>query len=126
MGYRLTGPSLAHARGHDIVSDGIALGAIQVPGDGQPIVLMADRQPTGGYPKIGTVIRADLPALAQSRPDRTLRFRPVTLEDAVAALRAALARIDGLARASRPLGPDLEKLASGNHASGFTPGTAPD
>jgi biotin-dependent carboxylase-like uncharacterized protein len=90
MGYRLSGPALRHGRGHDIVSDGIALGAIQVPGDGQPIVLMADRQPTGGYPKIGTVIRADLPRLAQTRPGQTLRFAAVTVEEAVAALRAAV------------------------------------
>lgn len=90
MGYRLTGPALTHARGHDIVSDGIACGAIQVPGDGQPIVQMADRAPTGGYPKIGTVIRADLPRLAQTRPGQSLRFTPVTVDDAVAALRAAI------------------------------------
>ena len=90
MAYRLSGPALAHARGHDIVSDGIALGAIQVPGDGLPLVLMADRQPTGGYPKIGTVIRADLPPLAQLRPGQTLRFAPVTVADAVDALRAAI------------------------------------
>jgi 5-oxoprolinase (ATP-hydrolysing) subunit C len=118
MGYRLTGPRIAHARGHDIVSDGIAMGAIQVPGDGQPIVLMADRQPTGGYPKIGTVIRADLPALAQCRPGTKVHFAPVTVEEAVAALRAALA---GLEVVPQPfsLGLDMEKLASGNHASGF-------
>ena len=127
MGYRLEGPAIAHARGHDIVSDGIALGAIQVPGDGQPIILMADRQPTGGYPKIGTVIRADLPALAQSRPGRVLRFRPVTVDEAVAALRAALAEVRALAGALRPLssGLDLEKLATGDHASGFIDARGP-
>lgn len=90
MAYRLSGPPLAHARGHDIVSDGIALGAIQVPGDGLPLVLMADRQPTGGYPKIGCVIRADLPRLAQTRPGQPLRFAPVSVEHAVAALHAAI------------------------------------
>jgi 5-oxoprolinase (ATP-hydrolysing) subunit C len=90
MGYRLTGPPLVHVHGHDIVSDGIALGAIQVPGDGFPIVLMADRQPTGGYPKIGTVIRADLPRLAQTRPGQSLQFMPVSIADAVTALRAAI------------------------------------
>lgn len=96
MGYRLTGPVLHHARGHDIVSDGIAFGAIQVPGDGQPIVLMADRQPTGGYPKIGTVIRADLPRLAQTRPGASLRFEAVTIDEAVAALRATLPSAAGM------------------------------
>lgn len=90
MAYRLTGPPLPAAGGHDIVSDGIALGAIQVPADAQPFVLMADRQPTGGYAKIGTVIRADLPRVAQSRPGARLRFAPVTVEAAVAALRAAM------------------------------------
>lgn len=118
MGYRLTGPRIAHTRGHDIVSDGIAMGAIQVPGDGQPIVLMADRQPTGGYPKIGTVIRADLLALAQSRPGECVRFAPVTVDEAVAALRVAMA---GLEVQPQPvsLGLDIERLASGDHASGF-------
>ncbi|MFN0116638.1 MAG: biotin-dependent carboxyltransferase family protein [Paracoccaceae bacterium] len=90
MAFRLAGPSLAHAKGHDIVSDGIAMGAIQVPGDGLPLILMADRQPTGGYPKLGTVIRADLPRLAQTRPGEALRFAPVPVAEAVAALRAAI------------------------------------
>jgi allophanate hydrolase subunit 2 len=58
MAYRLEGPLLQHLKGHDIVSDGVAFGAIQTPGDGAPLVLMADRQPTGGYPKIANVIGA--------------------------------------------------------------------
>lgn len=121
MGYRLSGQPLAHAKGHDIVSDGIAMGAIQVPGDGLPIVLMADRQPTGGYPKIGTVIRADLPTLAQSRPGTALRFAPVTVDDAVTALRRAVDALTAMPTLAKPLqtGPDLAKLASGDHASGF-------
>ncbi|MCU0802766.1 MAG: biotin-dependent carboxyltransferase family protein [Rhodobacteraceae bacterium] len=93
MAYRLTGPPLPALAGHDIVSDGIAMGAIQVPGDGQPFVLMADRQPTGGYPKIGTVIRADLPILAQLRPGVPFRFIPVTIDAAVAALQATQDRL---------------------------------
>lgn len=121
MAWRLAGPRIAHARGHDIVSDGIALGAIQVPGDGQPLILMADRQPTGGYPKIGTVIRADLPALAQAAPGRVLRFVPVTVEAAVAALKAATQDLAEVPRRTRPIaqGIDLAALASGNHATGF-------
>jgi biotin-dependent carboxylase-like uncharacterized protein len=87
MAYRLDGPRLEHAKGHDIVSDGVAFGAIQVPGDGAPLVLMADRQPTGGYPKIAHVIGADLGALAQTRPGETLRFRQVSWDEAVAARR---------------------------------------
>jgi biotin-dependent carboxylase-like uncharacterized protein len=87
MAYVLEGPKLAHAKGFNIVSDGIPMGAIQVPGSGQPIVLMADRQPTGGYPKIATVIGADLGPLAQLRPGAQLRFEAVSIEDAVAARR---------------------------------------
>lgn len=103
MAYRLSGPRLDHAKGHDIVSDGIAMGAIQVPGDGQPLVLMADRQPTGGYPKIATVIRADLPRLAQTRPGETLRLMPVTVEAAVEALRQAVPQAEDLRRRLRVL-----------------------
>lgn len=77
MGLRLEGPPVRAARGHDIASDGIAGGAIQVPGDGQPIVLLADRQTTGGYPKIATVASADLPAVGRLAPGMTLRFQAV-------------------------------------------------
>ena len=67
MGMRLEGPALEHsAKGYNIVSDGIAHGSIQVPGNGLPIILLADRQTTGGYPKIATVISADLPALGRT------------------------------------------------------------
>jgi len=75
MAYQLEGPRLKHTKGFNIVSDGIALGAIQVPGEGYPLVLMADRQPTGGYPKIATVIGADLGKLAQLRPGAQRRFQ---------------------------------------------------
>jgi 5-oxoprolinase (ATP-hydrolysing) subunit C len=88
MAYQLEGPRLRHAMGFNIVSDGVALGAIQVPGEGQPLVLMADRQPTGGYPKIATVIGADLGKLAQLRPGTQLRFAVVSLADAIEARRA--------------------------------------
>ncbi|WP_091714877.1 biotin-dependent carboxyltransferase family protein [Methylobacterium phyllostachyos] len=84
----LDGTPLRHAKGHDIVSDGIAMGAIQVPGNGLPIVLMADRQSTGGYPKIATVIGADLGRLAQARGGMPIMFRPVSVDEAVAARRA--------------------------------------
>lgn len=91
MGYRLKGPAIAHARGHDIVSDGIPLGGIQVPGEGQPIVLLVDRQTAGGYTKIATVIGVDIGAIGQTRPGQRVRFRRVTLEDAHAALAAEAA-----------------------------------
>ncbi len=87
MAYFLEGPRLTHARGYNIVSDGIAMGAIQVPGDGRPIVLMADRQSTGGYPKIATVIGPDLGRLAQARPGMAFRFEAVSIAQAVAARR---------------------------------------
>ncbi len=103
MAYRLNGPPLRARGGHDIVSDGIAIGAIQVPGDGQPFVLMADRQPTGGYPKIGTVIRADLPRLAQMRAGQQVRFEAVQVGAAVTALRLATAQIEGVPRQMRDM-----------------------
>jgi len=68
MGTRLRGPRIEHARGHDIISDGIAPGSIQVPGDGQPIVLLADRQSTGGYTKVATVCSFDVWRIGQRRP----------------------------------------------------------
>lgn len=87
MGIRLAGPALVHvdAAAADIVSDGVVPGAIQVPADGQPIVLLADAQTVGGYPKIATVISADLPRLAQRRAGDTLRFAVVDGRQARAA-----------------------------------------
>lgn len=82
MAYRLSGAKIEHALGFNIVSDGIALGAIQIGGDGQLLVLMADHQPTGGYPKIGYIIRADIGRLAQMRPGEACRFVPCSMEKA--------------------------------------------
>lgn len=82
MGYRLEGPQIQHQEGADIISDGIAIGSIQVPGHGFPIVMMADRQTTGGYTKIATVITPDLPKLAQAKPGDTVVFKAVSLEEA--------------------------------------------
>lgn len=82
MGLRLTGTPLQHAKGYNIVSDGIAFGSIQVPGDGQPIILLADRQTTGGYPKIATVASVDLPALGRVGPGTRLQFEAVSVETA--------------------------------------------
>ena len=86
VGYRLEGPHLRHEAGADIISDGSPAGAIQVPADGMPIVLMADRGPTGGYAKIATVISTDLGRLAQARPGDTISFRQVTVAQANSAL----------------------------------------
>jgi KipI family sensor histidine kinase inhibitor len=85
MGYRLAGPALAPAGEKDFISDGMMLGGIQVPASGLPIVMLADRATMGGYPKIATVIGADLPRLAQLLPGDRLRFRPVSVEEARAA-----------------------------------------
>jgi 5-oxoprolinase (ATP-hydrolysing) subunit C len=82
MGYRLEGPAIKHLHGHNIVSDGTVNGSIQVPGVGQPIVLMADRGTSGGYPKIATVITADFGRFAQISAGRPFRFKAVTIEEA--------------------------------------------
>ena len=84
MGCRLEGPKIEHRGEADILSDAIANGSIQVPGHGMPIIMLADRQTTGGYPKIATVISADIPLLAQMLPGSSLNFRMVTLDEAVA------------------------------------------
>jgi allophanate hydrolase subunit 2 len=83
MGYRLDGNAIEHKEGKkEIISDGTPLGAVQVPGDGKPIVLMKDRQTTGGYPKIATVITTDIIDIAQMKTNDSLRFEAVTLEKA--------------------------------------------
>jgi len=87
VGYRLEGPRIEHVAGADIVSDGIPFGAVQVVGDGMPIILMADRGSTGGYTKIAAVISADLPSLAQAAPGDSITFQSVTVEEAHRVLR---------------------------------------
>jgi antagonist of KipI len=83
MGYRLEGAALKHRRKTELISEGMTMGAIQVPSNGQPIVMMADSPTTGGYPKIGTVASADLPLLAQCVPGRSkIRFRETTVAKA--------------------------------------------
>lgn len=123
MGMRLQGPVLEHdpARGPDIISDGAAPGAIQVPGNGQPIILLADAQTTGGYTKIATVIGADLPRLAGCIPGDSLQFRTVSVDQAEQAARdrrALLQRIaDSIGPANRG-GIDEAALHSENLISG--------
>jgi antagonist of KipI len=82
MGLRLEGPPIEHAACADLLPEGLAPGAIQVPADGQPILLGADRPTTGGYTKIATVISADLGRAAQAKPGDRLRFRVVGLDEA--------------------------------------------
>lgn len=87
MGCRLSGPVLETVNGSDIISDGIVGGSVQISSDGQPIIMQADHQTTGGYAKIATVISADLSALAQLRPGDEVGFRFVTPKEAAAAAR---------------------------------------
>lgn len=124
MGVKLDGPALAHARGFNIVSDGIAAGSIQVPGDGRPIVLLKDRQTTGGYPKIATVISADLGRFAQIPPGGTVRFAAVTREEAVKAAKASAARLAALSKqlVSAAATINSETLLRANLISGVTGG----
>jgi allophanate hydrolase subunit 2 len=120
MGLRLDGPRLEHARGADIVSDAVTPGAIQVPGDGRPIILLADCQTVGGYPKIATVIGADLPRLGHALPGQKLRFAEVGIGQAVAARRAAATAlaecIAGIVRGGEGL--DLDALYGANLIDG--------
>ena len=96
MGYRLVGPPLPHIGSPDIISDAIPFGSLQVPANQQPILLMADRQTTGGYPKIGVVISADLPLAAQLLPGDTLGFSFVDRATAQAAARAQRSALDAV------------------------------
>ncbi|ATE61841.1 5-oxoprolinase subunit C family protein [Thauera sinica] len=121
MGVRLEGPVLEHAGAREIVSDATVPGAIQVPGNGQPIVLLADAQTAGGYPKIATVISADLGRLAGCRPGQVLRFAAVDAVEGERLARAAEAETRALLASVRPLrgeGVDLAALYAGNLVSG--------
>ncbi len=121
MGVRLEGARLEHSGAADIVSDATVAGSIQVPGAGQPIVLLADAQTAGGYPKIATVITADLGRLAALRPGQTLRFATVTAAEGAQIARAAEAETRALIAAIRPLpadGIDLVALYTGNLVDG--------
>ena len=103
MGYRMEGPAIQHQAGPDIVSDGSPLGAVQVPGDGVPTILMADRGTTGGYAKIATVIGADIGNLAQSVPGQTATFNAVSVDEAHAALREREATLSAIKGSPPPM-----------------------
>jgi biotin-dependent carboxylase-like uncharacterized protein len=123
MGMRLEGPLLEHsAKGYNIVSDGTAHGSIQVPGNGLPIILLADRQTTGGYPKIATVISADIPALGRMTPGARIAFQAVDIEAAEAAARQLAADIAAmvarLAPVRREAAIDATRLMGENLVSG--------
>ena len=112
MGARLEGPALTHIRPEaaDIVSDGVTPGTIQVPGNGQPIILLADCQTVGGYPKIATVIAADLPRLGQIRPGENIRFAAVSGAEARQALVVREAQWRAWADRIVPYMPDMTAL----------------
>jgi allophanate hydrolase subunit 2 len=119
MGYRLEGPVITHLHGHNIVSDGTVNGSIQVPGNGAPIVLMSDRNTTGGYPKIATVISADFGRLAQTQAGTPFRFKAISVAEAQAEARkfAELLRaLPDLLRSSDSLELNLETLQDVNVA----------
>ncbi len=96
MGYRLEGPVIRHLHGHNIVSDGTVNGSIQVPGNGQPIILMADRGTSGGYPKIATVITPDFGRFAQIPAGTAFRFKAVSRKEAQAEARKFAKLLAGL------------------------------
>jgi antagonist of KipI len=96
MGYRLSGASIPRTSDREMISDATFVGAIQIPASGEPILLMSDRQTTGGYPQIATVITADLPLAGQLAPGDWVEFARCTRAEAIAALRDQEARLGGL------------------------------
>jgi antagonist of KipI len=82
MGYRLAGPTLRFIQPRELISEAVTMGTVQVPPEGQPIILMADRPTTGGYAKIAQVATVDLPALAQLKPGAKIRFLMISVEEA--------------------------------------------
>ncbi|KQT58219.1 urea amidolyase [Methylobacterium sp. Leaf456] len=117
MGYQLDGPAIAHgAGGFNIVSDATVMGSVQVSGTGRPIVLMADRQTTGGYPKIATVISSDIRRIAQRRPGEPVRFEAVDLATARTLAQVRAAALDALPKNLRPVEGEAERLMAANVA----------
>jgi 5-oxoprolinase (ATP-hydrolysing) subunit C len=118
MGYRLEGPVIKHLHGHNIVSDGTVNGSIQVPGNGQPIVLMPDRGTSGGYPKIATVISADFGRFAQISAGRSFRFKAVSMAEAQAEAKKFAELLGSLPERLRADGAEfnIEALAGANVA----------
>lgn len=121
MGLRLEGPVLAHRSGAGIASEGIVTGSIQVPGNGQPILLLVDHQTVGGYAKIATVISADLPRAGRLVPGERLSFRAVSLAEAAAARRDLDKRLRAAVASMIPAagGLDMAALYSVNLISGM-------
>ncbi len=102
MGCRLSGERLVQNFQTDTISDGVALGSIQVLGSGHPTIMLADRQTTGGYMKIATVISADLPLVGQMRTGDALQFIPVSYEEALQALQLSEEALRGMPTRALP------------------------
>lgn len=129
MGMSLDGPTIEHARGFNIISDGILCGSIQVPGGGVPIIMLADRQTTGGYPKIATVASADLPRLAQTPSGAAVRFTRIDVAAAEDAALAARRAYERAVRSFEPVGHTAlssHRLLAANLISGVTAGASED
>lgn len=131
MGVRLEGPPLRHLahHGHEIVSDATVPGSIQVPGTGLPVVLLADAQTAGGYPKVATVISADLARVAASPPGSTIRFAAIGAHEAQRIARDEERLTRALLEAIRPIpgeGLDLDALYSGNLVDGVVNALSPE
>jgi len=126
IGFRLEGPLLEHSGDYNLVSDGIVTGSIQVPGSKLPIILLSDAQTTGGYPKIATVISADLPTVGIRRAGREVRFQRVSRDEAEQIRRAEHAELMSMIEAIRPLdglqGLNLEALYGQNLVDGVIDG----
>ena len=101
MGYRLDGPEIETKHGSDIISDGVAFGAVQVPSHGRPIIMLADRQTTGGYPLLAVITSADLPTFTQLAPGQTVQFNLIDQAEAQTRLEEGRRTINQLAQKLR-------------------------
>lgn len=99
MGCRLEGPFIAPKESSDIISDGISFGSIQVPSHGKPIILLSDRQTTGGYAKIATVASVDIPKLVQRKTDHKIRFRAISVQEAQRLCLEEMKELDAMRKA---------------------------
>jgi antagonist of KipI len=97
MGVRLEGPPVASVTAAELLTEGVALGAVQIPAGGQPIILFVEHQTTGGYPKIANVISADFHSLGQLRAHEHVSFHRVSMQEALEALRRQEEWLRGLA-----------------------------
>jgi biotin-dependent carboxylase-like uncharacterized protein len=125
MGLRLEGPSLERTTACELPSQGTSAGAMQVPASGQPIMLLADRQTAGGYPRIATVIGADIAAAGRLRSGMSVRLKEVSREEALRALKAERAWLASLPEALKPAadaGLTSERLLGSNLIGGVTTG----